>query len=279
MLWNLIQEGEDQTFLVELLDDPFSSIRLAALGSLRHYSGGGIESRVTPLLASPDSRLQQTAQLVLAGRLEWARTLLARVSSGEVHLNSIHPQTLTILLRYEDRDLQETLQQLWGDLRQSEADLQLRMGEVRRALAEGTGNVASGAVHFQEQCASCHRFKGQGREVGPDLDGYELDNLESLIPAIVHPNLGIREGFETAHLGVSTQDGGVTLISGFVLQEEDAAVRIRDLDGRVLTLPRGTIHSLRLENTSIMPEGLLDSLDEAAIRDLFAYLGAPNSDR
>ena len=73
-----------------------------------------------------------------------------------------------------------------------------RITEIKALLSaeKPIGNPSDGYTVFAQQCAACHRFKDQGRDIGPDLTGYEMKNLDYLVPAIIDPNLGIREGFE-----------------------------------------------------------------------------------
>jgi putative heme-binding domain-containing protein len=50
---------------------------------------------------------------------------------------------------------------------------------------------------------------------------------------------------------------------------------LRDLAGQVHTARTEKIAQLTARPASLMPEGLLSGLDDAALRDLFAYLMKP----
>jgi hypothetical protein len=47
---------------------------------------------------------------------------------------------------------------------------------------------------------------------------------------------------------------------------------LRGNDGKEMTLARDSIEEIKPSRASLMPEGLLKSLGEQQVRDLFAYL-------
>jgi putative heme-binding domain-containing protein len=119
-------------------------------------------------------------------------------------------------------------------------------------------------------CAVCHTLKGEGAKIGPDLTGYERDNLDFMLPAIVDPSLGIRE--EYTLFTVTTKEGQV--LAGFIIENNPQFVTIRDATGAEKKIARGEIKSMVASTTSLMPEGLLDPLTTQQTLDLFAYLRA-----
>src|SRR5262249_21183740 len=121
---------------------------------------------------------------------------------------------------------------------------------------------------FETHCGRCHALFGRGGQVGPDLTAYRRDDLATMLLSIVNPSAEIREGYET-HLAV-TQDGRT--LSGFVVERDNRVVVLRGADGQDVVLERGNLDDLRPVPQSLMPEGLLDGLTDAQVRDLFAYL-------
>jgi putative heme-binding domain-containing protein len=85
---------------------------------------------------------------------------------------------------------------------------------------------------------------------------------------VVHPNAEIREGYE--NFTARTLDGRV--LSGFLAEQDDKMIALRGFDGQNVTLARSEIAGLQPAGASLMPEGLLDGLDDQQIRDLFGYL-------
>jgi putative heme-binding domain-containing protein len=58
---------------------------------------------------------------------------------------------------------------------------------------------------------------------------------------------------------------------GVVLQKNDQTLVLQTAEDKV-TIPVVEIEEMQQTTKSLMPEGLLDSLSEQQIRDLFAYL-------
>ena len=123
----------------------------------------------------------------------------------------------------------------------------------------------------------CHKFGDQGRDIGPDLTGYEMKNLDYLVPAIVDPNLGIREGYELATLTLRpVGNASPAVLTGFLTDANERTVTLKDLAGLKTVIARVDLANESRAPISVMPEGLLDALSEQELRDLVAYLQAGN---
>ena len=109
---------------------------------------------------------------------------------------------------------------------------------------------------------------GEGGKIGPELTGYERDNLDFLLPAIIDPSLGVREEFTTFNLTTKDEQS----LTGFLLENQPKSVTMMDTTGNKLVIAREQIQSLQASALSLMPEGLLDTLKEQQIRDLISYV-------
>ena len=130
----------------------------------------------------------------------------------------------------------------------------------------------SGRTAFRQTgCSQCHRFAGEGGSVGPDLTGVgrRLSSHE-LLESILLPSKIIAEGYATTE--IETKSGGV--INGRVEREDDRAVLIRPLAAseEVVTIRKADIRRRTLSTISNMPTGIVNTLSEAQILDLLAYL-------
>ena len=111
------------------------------------------------------------------------------------------------------------------------------------------------------------RFE-QGGQIGPDLTAYQREDLDAMLLSIINPGAEIREGYENFLL--STKDG--RLASGFLIEQDNRSVVLRELDGQDVTFARGEIRELKAQGVSLMPGRLLAGYNEVQIRDLMAYL-------
>ena len=143
------------------------------------------------------------------------------------------------------------------------------------AVSGGGGSVEKGQLAYERAlCSRCHRFQQLGGGAGPDLTGVRARFSDiDLVRAIVSPSRDISDQYQWSI--VTTEDD---LGVGRILRREpDAMILNTDPFGyQPLTLV-GEIVSVEPSPDSPMPPGLIDSLDEGQVRDLWAFLG--NSSR
>jgi putative heme-binding domain-containing protein len=63
----------------------------------------------------------------------------------------------------------------------------------------------------------------EGGEIGPDLTGYQRDQLQTLVRNIIAPSLEIREGYQT--VVVRMEDGSV--LTGFIENQNDEQITLK----------------------------------------------------
>ena len=251
------------------------SVRLAALTALRRYSGDNIPSTLLSLYPNLQGDLRQVSQSLLASRPAWAHQLLLAVKGGVIDKSSISQASILVMRNYKDRQILSLLDQHFGSTQSSTRHKAERIAAIKNLLSAEApqGKPSDGNAVFSQQCAACHKFRDQGRDIGPDLTGYEMKNLDYLVPAIIDPNLGIREGFELATITLRpTGKATSAILTGFITDANALTVTIKDLSGIRTVIARKDVAQLTRAPVSVMPEGLLDQLNDQQIRDLIAYL-------
>jgi len=136
------------------------------------------------------------------------------------------------------------------------------------------GDPTRGEVVFkgdQAKCANCHKVRGQGGAVGPDLSDLLKRDPASVYRDIAEPSATIHP--EYVSYTVALQDGRVAV--GIVRAEGSDAIRVSDTEAKTTVIPRSQIDELRPSATSIMPVGLVGAIGEAGMRDLIAFLITP----
>jgi putative membrane-bound dehydrogenase-like protein len=135
-----------------------------------------------------------------------------------------------------------------------------------RRLDWSAGQVERGrGVFVKAGCAGCH---SGGQALGPDLRGVTgRFSREDLFTAIVQPSRDVSPRYRTTL--IETTEGKVyqglviyEAVDGLILQTATATVRIAG----------DQIASRRVTPLSLMPAGLLDSLSDQEVVDLYAYL-------
>jgi quinoprotein glucose dehydrogenase len=136
------------------------------------------------------------------------------------------------------------------------------------------GDADAGKKIFFERadlgCVRCHKLKGTGGEVGPDLTGIgSRANREYLLESIILPNKRISKGFENLVIKMKT---GPTYI-GMLKKEDQENVYINSPEDGALKIPKASIASLDL-GLSAMPAEMVNLLSKRDLRNLIAFLAA-----
>jgi putative heme-binding domain-containing protein len=136
-------------------------------------------------------------------------------------------------------------------------------------LRDGRSIDAGRTAFRQVGCNQCHRFRGDGGTVGPELGGERRLSPQELLESIVSPSKVITEGYAATEIETKSGDA----ISGRVEREDDRVVVIRPpLATEAVTIEKGQIKQRTLSKTSNMPSGMLNTLTENQVLDLLAYL-------
>src|SRR5262249_6903321 len=148
-----------------------------------------------------------------------------------------------------------------------------RIEAMARFARQHPGDPGGGrTVYFESRdagCARCHRARGQGGDIGPDLSDiggkYELDLL---IESVLDPSRQIAPGYRSEV--VATGDGRV--FSGLIRAESDRELNVVDVQGRRLVVAKADIQNRRPCSNSLIPDGLVSGLSPSDFSDLIAYL-------
>ena len=121
-------------------------------------------------------------------------------------------------------------------------------------------------------CFSCHRFDNEGAAVGPDLTAVSgRFSPRDLLESIILPSKVISDQYEAVM--ISTNDGKVVTGRIMNLHNDVMTINTDMLDPSAqVNVNRANIDEIRPSPTSMMPEGLLSTLDKEEILDLVAYL-------
>jgi putative heme-binding domain-containing protein len=104
--------------------------------------------------------------------------------------------------------------------------------------------------------------------VGPDLSGIAGRPAAVLLSDILDPNREVAP--DSVAVTVATTRGQV--VSGILLEETGAGLKLRKADDIDETILRSEIAEFRSTGRSFMPEGLEQSLSVQDMADLLSYL-------
>ena len=130
------------------------------------------------------------------------------------------------------------------------------------------GDAARGRTIFQQSCVLCHRFKGDGNEVGPDLAMTSAKPDEWMLAAIFDPNSAVEPRY-AAQL-VKLKSGAE--LAGIISSETANNITLRLPGGSEQAILRPDIATISASGKSLMPEGLEAAMKPQDVADVLAWL-------
>ena len=118
------------------------------------------------------------------------------------------------------------------------------------------------------KCATCHRLRGEGATVGPDLSNLVSRDAASVLRDIKEPSAAINPDYVAYN--VALRDGEE--LTGFIRAQEADGLRLITADAKEHAVRRADVSEMRPSGVSLMPTGLLDVLKEGQVRDLLTFL-------
>jgi putative heme-binding domain-containing protein len=137
-------------------------------------------------------------------------------------------------------------------------------------LLTGGDFVRGEKIFFEKgQCVTCHRIWENGGWVGPDLSRVgAIRSGRDLLESLLIPSATIAQGYDT--LNVTTKEDDT--FTGIRVGSGQYPLRLRLASGTELVLHQDEIQNIQRSKVSLMPEGLLNTLNRDEIRDLLAFL-------
>ena len=138
------------------------------------------------------------------------------------------------------------------------------------AVKVGIGDAGRGKGLFEGkgQCATCHRVKGKGPRVAPDLtDIGAVRSPSALYRSLVEPTKAMLP--INRPVRIVTRDGRT--IRGRRLNEDTFSVQLIDEQERLLSLAKADLREFELGTTSPMPPAT-KTLTTGEVADVVAYL-------
>jgi putative heme-binding domain-containing protein len=128
------------------------------------------------------------------------------------------------------------------------------------------------AMFGAANCFGCHKFVNEGGSVGPELTALAgRFSAADILESILDPDKVISDQY--AAIVVQTSDGKV--VTGRLVNQGGGKITINTnmLDPNALEhIKREDVEELKPATVSMMPKGLLDSLNEDEVLDLMAFL-------
>lgn len=253
-----------------LLDD--AQLRGTALRALAEFPDAGTPAAVLKAYPKLTAEEKLDAVQTLAARTSFAKELLDAVEKGAIPRSDIPVVTARQVLALNDKATSERLEKVWGKVAASSKERAALVTKWKGELTDAalkSANAANGRALFAKHCSACHKMFGEGQSVGPELTGSQRSNLDYVLENVIDPSAVVPREFQMVNFTLNDD----RVVGGIVLRETKDAVTVRTTND-TLTIPTADIVTRKQTPVSIMPEGLLDQMKPAEVRDLVAYLRA-----
>ena len=219
-------------------------------------------------------------------------------TQGSIIYNAVTGYNTSHYVGSKDEHIYYNVTDCSGKFSKDRISLQYLMGEVKSVnlaklpKAKGPGvawTVDSGLKVLNEEplsdrnygngqkmfsaglCVACHRFGNEGGGVGPDLTNLaKRSDYKSILESTIHPNMVVSEQFEQHELKM--KDGSITM--GRIVTEEKGEYGLVQSGLQPLNLTnikKSKVASKKGSKISMMPGGLINSMNAEELKDLIAY--------
>ena len=200
---------------------------------------------------------------VLTSRRPWAESLRQELESGTILVSELSAPLRQRLL-VAGKNSPAWKEALATRASSNRADV---LSAFQPALTL-TGDPSRGATLFRKLCINCHKVKGEGHEVGPNLASITNKTKDALLTSVLDPN-GAVEAKYFSYVAV-TKNG--RSFNGLLATETGSSITLLAAEGKRQSILRSDIDELQASSKSLMPEGLEKDLKPQDLADVIQFI-------
>ncbi|TAE56968.1 MAG: hypothetical protein EAZ89_04280 [Bacteroidetes bacterium] len=243
-------------------------IQEQALRQLSKFQEPEIGRRVVSMwkTLSPQTR-RYASDLLLYIETHHA-ALLAGLENGTINIGEMNfdlERRRMLLWWTDNEDTKRRAEALFSDAGVTNRKDAIEKMKPALTLAASATN---GEKVFTSVCSNCHMYGAQGKEVGPILTEINRKSKESIMHDILDPNAAADTKYITHRLETRAGD----LHMGIVEAETDQYITLKKPGGEKVRVHKSEIKTFQSTGSSLMMEGLENSMSTQEMADLLAYL-------
>jgi putative heme-binding domain-containing protein len=200
----------------------------------------------------------------LASRADRIPALIDALEQKVVGVGEIPQARRLLLVRSKDPAIGARADKLFAQQSGSRTEI---IEKYRPAL-KLVGDVERGLTVFRRECKTCHKLRGEGIDVGPNLATILHRTPDELVTHIMDPSREVSPNY--LEYVVTLDDGRV--LTGLIAEETAAAVTLRRAENKQDTVLRQNIDEMAASGKSLMPDGLEQKVTVQELADLLAFL-------
>ena len=278
LIFGQTNQPESVPVLLKVVESSKSSgaMKEAALQALQPYDVDEIGLRLVKAYPQfrGDAGVRNAALDLFASRTSWANDLFTAISETKrISKDDVPDQVARRLKQLNDPKISASADKYWPDVKlATSSEKNEAIAKYSKLIKSGSGDFKKGRILYLANCGYCHRLFNEGGSIGPDLTGYERSNVNYFLLNVIDPNADIREGYGLHR--ITTKDGRT--IEGKIAASNGDTHTIQTQAGKEIILSVDRIREMKALPVSIMPERILDRLNDQEIRDIFAYIMKKN---
>jgi putative membrane-bound dehydrogenase-like protein len=262
----------EELFLEQLTAAKSDNLRTGVLGGLEVFDEPKIAEAVLAAYPNFSPAVKRRAVQTLFTRPSWALTLLKALDAGKFPKADVTADHARAAVGLGDKEVTALVEKHYGKLTPATpGEKQARIAWLNTAIGrEKNADPVRGKVLFTKHCGVCHQLHGEGGKIGPDLTTADRKNRAYLLAQIVDPSGYIRPEYIVQNVlttderklsGIATESGESIVLVNVVNDQEVKTV-----------IAKKDIADIRPSAVSLMAEKILDTLTDAQVADLFAYI-------
>lgn len=224
-----------------------------------------LESAFQVSTAAEQLLLAQPLSADIAGASELLRLMESGKASARLLLKPAIQQRLNAIAT---NTLKARAVALTEKLPSEDSVVEDLMANRKKAIQQTGADVQNGKELFKKNCQICHQLAGEGKQVGPNLDGIGNRGLDRVLEDLLIPNRNVDVAFRTTT--VVTDEGKA--YSGLLKELEGNRISIVDSQAKETILQTDIIEERQASANSPMPSNVGETLNEAQLRDLVSFL-------
>lgn len=261
--------------MLQLLDgnNP-DALVIASVSALGEIGGDQVGARLIREWAGLSPAARRAVAAAMVSRAEWRSGLLSALEQKTIPVGDLPASTVRSLVNSRDEATRKRAAAAIGRYREPDADKLKLIAMKRDVVLSGEPDREAGREIAKKTCLVCHKFYGEGAEVGPDLTGVGRSTLDALLHHVINPNEVIGKGYENVE--VETKDG--RSVNGRLVEDTDSRVKLVSSGPKEDVVGKSDIVTMRVSELSVMPEGL-EQMPDADFRNLIWYILNPPQDK
>jgi putative heme-binding domain-containing protein len=224
-----------------------------------------LESAFQVSTAAEQLLLAQPLSADVTGTEELLRLMEAGKASARLLLKPAIQQRLNAIATDK---LKERVIVLTEKLPTEDSVVEELLSSRRKSMQQAVGDPQNGKELFKKNCQICHQLAGEGKQVGPNLDGIGNRGMDRVLEDVLIPNRNVDVAFRTTT--VVTDEGKA--YSGLLKELEGNRISIVDSQAKETILQTDIIEERQASANSPMPSNVGETLNETQLRDLVSFL-------